>query len=344
MCRRGRTIGTASADIISEAAEVDGFIPYPVNLDLPAILSLILRLRRMGFSRAVYADSSGVSERILKRYIYLMRAGGISNLIGFHPHNPQNRPVAPYANSYPQKSEALLRLDNLARDGIDVSVESDLSSSLLVLPAAVLHEAKGWLRERRSRLERPLIGICPGAASPANIWPVERFIEVGRRLMQLDRYEIVVCGGRAERTIGDRMIAEWGQGINAAGHLPVLGSAAILQDCMFMVGLDSGTTHLSAAVGVPCVTLQGGRMLPGYWDPLGTGHIIVRYPVNCVGCCRTSCVTPKHPCMRGITVETVWQAVLKMQERLTGTGTSRSSGPNANAPLETAINAPSTCV
>jgi ADP-heptose:LPS heptosyltransferase len=314
MHRQHRTIADASFDIISAGAEVDGFIPFPDHHNLPAVLSLILRLRLMKFSCAVYTSSAGISEPILRRYIYLMKAVGISTLIGFHPHNPQNRRDVSECNLFPQKSEAHRRLHNLARDGMDVSAESDFSSPLLVLSEAARNEAGGWLHEKSNRLDRRYIAVCPGAASPANIWPVARFIEIGHRLMRLSRYEMIVCGGRAEQTLGDRMLTAWGRGINAAGHFPVLGTAAILKECLFMIGLDTGTTHLAAAVGVPCVNLQGGRRLPGYWDPLGAGHIIVRHPVNCIGCGRTSCVTPKHPCMRGITVETVWQAVLQMLE------------------------------
>jgi ADP-heptose:LPS heptosyltransferase len=311
--RQGPTIETASADIISEGAKIDGFISFPENHTLPAIFSLILHLRRMQFKSAVYTDSSGISESKLRRYAYLLRAGGISNLIGFHPHEHLSKRDILHRNSFPQKSEALLRLDNLAMDGMDVSSESSLSSPLLLLPDSARQNAWRWLREKHGQMERLLIAICPGAASPANFWPIERFIEIGRRLLRLGRYEVVVCGGQAEQAMGDRMVTDWGQGVNVAGHLPVLGTASILKECSFMIGLDTGTTHLAAAVGVPCINLQGGRRLPGYWDPLGMGHIVVRHPVNCVGCGRTSCITPQHPCMRGITIEMVWKAVEQMQ-------------------------------
>lgn len=314
MHRQDKTTPDPSMDIISQGTHVDGFIPFPTRHNLLAILSLLCGIRRIKFEYAVYADSAGVSAPRLRRLACFMRAGGISHLIGFHLHEPRQRRDISCRNSIPQRSEALRRLDNLAQDGLDVSAEADLSLPLLALSEKARHDARRWLHERLSRAERPRIAICPGAASPANIWPVERFIEIGRRLIGLDCYEMVVCGGQAEQAMGNRMIAEWGQGINAAGHFPVLGTAAILKECAFMVGLDTGTTHLAAAVGVPCIDLQGGRMLPGYWDPLGTGHIIVRHPVNCVGCGRTSCVSSKHPCMRGITVEMVWQAIVKMMD------------------------------
>lgn len=315
MHRQDNTAPDPSMDIISQGTPVDGFIPFPDQHNLTAILSFIWRMRSIKFEYAVYADSAGISAPRLRRLACFMRAGGISRLIGFHLHEPRQWRDISCRNAVPQKSAALRRLDNLARDGLDVSAEADFSLPLLALSEKARHDARRWLHERLRRAERPWIAICPGAASPANIWPVERFIEIGRRLIALDRYEMVICGGQAEQATGNRMIAEWGQGINAAGHFPVLGTAAILKECAFMVGLDTGTTHLAAAVGVPCIDLQGGRMLPGYWDPLGTGHIIVRHPVNCVGCGRTSCVSSKHPCMRGITVEMVWQAIVQMMDR-----------------------------
>ncbi len=113
--------------------------------------------------------------------------------------------------------------------------------------------------------------------------------------------------------MGERLVGAWGQGINAAGAFSVLESAALFESCAFMVGLDTGSTHLAAAVGTRCVILQGGRAFPGNWDPIGDQLTILRFPVPCTGCGLVECVVSQHPCMRGLGVDTVWKAIVDFQ-------------------------------
>ena len=84
-----------------------------------------------------------------------------------------------------------------------------------------------------------------------------------------------------------------------------------------MVGLDTGTTHLAAAQGVPCVALYGCREEPGLFYTLGVGHTILRHSVPCAGCrlIMQPCPVAGHPCMTGISVDAAWDAVEEMVKR-----------------------------
>jgi ADP-heptose:LPS heptosyltransferase len=316
MYRSGPGIPTTPADLGLKGEEIDDFIPIPEGSLLSLIPALLFRLRSLKFDWAIYVEEPGVSRRILRRTKLFLKVCGIHGFIGFQAPISKTHQVDPSSQQSSLQHEALRRLENLAKDGVDISLESDFSFPLLSLSESTRRSAREWLRARRTRIERPLVAVCPGTREPANAWPIERFAEIGRRMIDLDLYELVVCGGPAERAVGDRMIKDWGHGSNAAGAFPVLGSAAVLRECLFMIGLDTGTTHLAAAVGVPCVTLQGGRIHPGRWDPLGPGHVIVRYPVACGGCGLGTCCLSRHPCMRGITVEMVWRAIGEMRTKL----------------------------
>ncbi len=199
--------------------------------------------------------------------------------------------------------EAFLRLERLEKDGFPADHAADLGIPLLTLPAAEREKARQWLDERREA-GRSFVAVCPGANQSAKFWPLERFEEIGRRLLAQGDLEPLVIGGPVEREMGDRLLAAWGRGINAAGEFSVMGSAALLNECRFLVGLDTGTTHLAAALGIPCVALYADRDPPGQWEPLGEGHILLRHPVPCAGCGLEDCPVPDHPCMTGITVDT----------------------------------------
>jgi ADP-heptose:LPS heptosyltransferase len=99
--------------------------------------------------------------------------------------------------------------------------------------------------------------------------------------------------------------------VNAAGQFSVMGSAALLGQCRLLVGLDTGTTHMAAALDVPSVVLFADRTRPGQWEPLGDRHILIRKAVACGGCLKRDCPVPDHPCMTGISVDEVWAAMEK---------------------------------
>jgi ADP-heptose:LPS heptosyltransferase len=144
-----------------------------------------------------------------------------------------------------------------------------------------------------------------------------RFLEIARRLLSLDLFELVILGGPAERSLADFLTERLdGQAIHAAGCFSVAESAALLSRCRLLVGLDTGTTHLAAAVGVPCVVIQSANSFPGHWDPLGKNHSVVRADVPCEGCLQQECPIDGHPCMRNLTVDRVWEAIEQALFRL----------------------------
>ena len=116
----------------------------------------------------------------------------------------------------------------------------------------------------------------------------------------------MIVGGPTDRPLA----AQFGpEVLNAAGEFSVAGSAALLSECSLLIGLDTGTTHLAAAVGVPCVVIQSANSYAGHWDPLGDSHTVLRHEMPCAGCLCTECPVAGHPCMTGISVDEVWQAV-----------------------------------
>lgn len=179
------------------------------------------------------------------------------------------------------------------------------------MPKPELEQANQWLAIRRNHT-KVLTAICPGANQSAKFWPLDRFEEIGRRLIEQGESDLIVIGGPAERSIGNQLTAAWGNGINAAGQFSVMESAALLSRCKFLLGLDTGTTHLAAALGIPCIALYADRDPPGQWEPLGNNYVLLRHPVPC-GCCGLKeCPIPDHPCMTKITTESVWSAILQI--------------------------------
>lgn len=271
-------------------------------------LALAWRLWRLRLTAAAFFDLPVAQPRVLRRYSLLLRAIGLPRLIGFAPMAGPD-----FAASAPLPSIALLRLQHLARAGVDVSVESSLPPPPLALPPEAVHHARIWLQQQRRHPARALLAICPGARSAANRWPEQRFVELGQLALQHGEYELLVCGGAEDQALGQRLVQAWGEGINAAGRFSLLETAALLQAADLMVGLDTGTTHLAAAVGTPCLMLQGGRTRRGLWQALGHQVRVLRHEVECGGCGLTQCPLSRHPCMRGLGSAQAWQALQQLR-------------------------------
>jgi len=296
---------------------VEGYISYPYNNNLLKKLfnGFILwgKLIKYNFYSVVSLVSGDRPTNSMIRDRIFFKLCGISRCIGFG--SMENVELSGNHDNYKFKyvmHEAECRLERLKIDGIDISEESDLSLPFYNVPDIYKITAEKWLNCMRKYPDRSLVAICPGTKQQANSWPLDRFIKVGNYIISLGKYELIVIGGPAEKGDGEKMIKAWGTGINAAGLTSVIGSAALIQKCKLLIGLDTGTTHLAASSGIPCVALYGGKNRPGKWDPLGNKHVVIRNSVQCVGCNLYDCKLLDHPCMTGITVERVIHGIQKL--------------------------------
>lgn len=135
----------------------------------------------------------------------------------------------------------------------------------------------------------PLAGVAPGAKRPANRWPLDRYSEVGRELARRGFF-VLLLGGAGDRQACEQIALGVGaSAFNAAGLASVLESAEILRRCAFVVCNDSGVQHLAAAVSTPCISIFGGRELPGIWHPYGENNVVLSKDVPCHPCFLDEC-------------------------------------------------------
>jgi len=311
--------GVVLASQVIPAGLIDRYMSYDSKLAgagrIGSFYRLWAELRRERLDAAAYLVISERPARAVRRDRLFFRSAGIPRLYGFHaipqeelyPFSQDGRPLR-------SANEAEFKLKRLEQDGIETG-EADLRPPLILASEADRETVGEWLAERRGRPQSVLVSIAPGCKTIANDWPIENFIELGRRLIDRGGVELIVTGGPAESGLGDELVAAWGLGINAAGVFAVPESAALLAACGLHIGLDTGTTHLAAAVGTRCFAIYGGRNNPGLWYPLGSGHTLVRHPVECSPCRLHECPVPGHPCMTGISIDAVWEHLQPMLDR-----------------------------
>lgn len=298
---------------------IDGYLEY---INLPGKFNKIFdfyklwrKLRSAEFHAAVYLIISERPEKSVLRDRYFFQACGINDLYGFHAFSKQELyPVDENGSPAMTLSEVERKIARLEKDGIE-STSADFQRPYMTFSVSELEKVKNWLSENRRKPQSRLIAIAPGCKTVANVWSDENFIELGRRILSEQNCELLVIGGSAEEQTAEKLISAWGSGLNAAGQFSVKESGVLLSQCDFLIGLDTGTTHLAAAVGTPCFALYGERNNPGQWFPVGKGHYIIFHQVPCAGCRKHVCPIPEHPCMKGISVESVWENLKSFMQK-----------------------------
>ncbi|MFN3395438.1 MAG: glycosyltransferase family 9 protein [Thermodesulfovibrionales bacterium] len=148
-----------------------------------------------------------------------------------------------------------------------------------------------------------LIGLHPGAQKPYKRWSAERFIETGRRLVELVGCRLIVTGNRKEQKLCDHVASRIKGAISIAGRTTLRETAAIVEKMQLFVTNDTGPMHMAFALGTPTVALfcPTDSRLCGPYN--AEDVVIVKKPLTCDPCIGKKCLTPV--CMEQITVEEV---------------------------------------
>ena len=161
--------------------------------------------------------------------------------------------------------------------------------------------------------------LHPGATSPSRLWPAERFAEVADGLSGAG-LEVVVGGVPSEAATTGAVVAACRRPVRDVTGRTSLGAyAALLRDAAVVVANDTGTAHLSAAVGGRAVTLfLSGD--PRRWRHAPHLQAVVREDVGCNPCPHLVCPID-HRCALRISPGRVLREAL----RLAGTPTTPGS-------------------
>jgi heptosyltransferase-3 len=276
-------------------------------------LRLLLRLRRGHFRTLFYLVPTLRSPQQIERDRRFFKAAGVRTFYGMEdfPDVPAKHPNVPLQGL---GHEADLLLARLKDSGITIP-PSNKGSLDLGLGEEEQSAVNRWLDPLLEDGGRRWIGVGPTSKMPAKRWPLERFEEVVRRLVEQFDIWPVVFGAAEEKMIGDQLVEKWGRGYNAAGALGVRAAASALQRCDLFVGNDSGTMHLAACAQTPCVGIFSSRDWPGAWYPYNVKSRVFRSDIECEGCYLVECIERQNECLKRISVEEVLSACRELLER-----------------------------
>jgi heptosyltransferase-3 len=124
----------------------------------------------------------------------------------------------------------------------------------------------------------PVVGVNLGGRGLKR-WPRERFLEVAARIQRELGIRVVVFVGPEEEEELTRIRSALPADTVVAPPVSSRRFAALLARCRLVVTADTGPMHLSAAIGVPTITVfvaVSGR----FYEPLGPMHVALRDPAG----------------------------------------------------------------
>jgi ADP-heptose:LPS heptosyltransferase len=269
-------------------------------------------IKKLDPNMCIFFPFSGEPFRSrLIKMLFLRFLGCRKNLFGYHTDSSLGffRKIQYEAGMYDhQVSAALKAVKELGINGGEVVFEINI-------PIQDFTVVEKWWRENGLHEVDFPVAICPSSKEEVKRWPIENFRDLGLLLLEDPRVRIILVGGDEDREHASLLVNAWGKrAISFVGKASVLQTAEILRRCQLFIGVDSGPMHLATALNRPTIGIFASVVFPVFWKPWGEQSIMIRHIVQCEFCFTTDgvCPTRTMECIKGISVEKVFQVVLKL--------------------------------
>jgi heptosyltransferase-2 len=286
---------------------------YPHSLTSAA---LIRELRRLKLDVAVLLTNSF-------RTAALAWLGGAKRRVGYRrdwrdwlltdgleaPREQGRWSIVPAVDYYLELAYLLGCRSEPRNVGLPLNVEDEAA-------ADAAWQQLGWPQTRRV-ISFHIAGGWGGKAT-AKAWPLEHFVELGRRIAATtDQHVLVLCGPN-ERQAAAELVRQVNhphvQSLGEIKDLPLALTKGCLGRSELLVTTDSGPRHLGTALDVPVVALFGATD-PRWTETYHPQAITLYNELPCSPCAKQHCPLGHHRCMRELSIDSVFAAVQRQLSR-----------------------------
>ncbi|MCG5234254.1 glycosyltransferase family 9 protein [Xanthobacter oligotrophicus] len=155
--------------------------------------------------------------------------------------------------------------------------------------------------------------LAPGTRLGIKGWTAEGWLGLASAVVERTNLDIAVIGRGEEAETAAQMAKLLPQGRlrDFVGQVDLADLPALMAPAAAFVGVDTGTTHLAASLGVPTVALFSGFADIRVWAPIGPATVVVHAGAGCAPCglpSETLCPYQRR-CMSVIDPEAVLSAM-----------------------------------
>ena len=195
---------------------------------------------------------------------------------------------------------------------LSLLTDKSFSNQTELFPSSeMLVKADKLTNELKSKTNN-IISLAPGSVWFTKKWPTEYYKILAEKLVE-NNFGVVLIGSKDEKSICDEVLPNK-NGINLAGELSLLESAAAISKCDLMICNDSGALHIANAVETDVFAFFGPTVQSIGYFPFRENDFVFEREMECRPCGShggKSCHLKHHECMKMIHPEEVLKKVLE---------------------------------
>jgi len=133
----------------------------------------------------------------------------------------------------------------------------DCEASRLFPSQEEIRECFNFIKSLNIEEKAITIGINPGTGRRRREWPLEKYVELGKRLVLNKNARILVTWGEKDKSLAQKLVQKIGPGACLAPGTNITSLAALLTFCDVFICGNTGPSHIAMAMKVPLVGLYG---------------------------------------------------------------------------------------
>lgn len=161
-----------------------------------------------------------------------------------------------------------------------------------------------------------IVCVAPGSVWATKRWLPEKFAQVSQLVIKQAKAKVVFLGSEEDRVLCESIADLMTERPSIlAGKSDILQSAAIISLCKVLLSNDSAPVHIASAMRKPVVAIFGSTIPELGFAPYQVDYRIIQKKIDCRPCGihgKMRCPEKHFRCMKDITAEEVFQAVLSL--------------------------------
>jgi heptosyltransferase-1 len=163
--------------------------------------------------------------------------------------------------------------------------------------------------------DKPYVFFLIGTTWPSKQWPDKYWTQL-INLANKQGYKVLLTAGNFEEMARVRLISDKADSARVLPKMNIEHLALYLGNAEAVIGVDTGLSHLAAALDVPGVTIYGSTSSQKT-GVVGTSHKNLDATFECAPCLKRECMykgssTVFPACYESLSPEIVWESVLQL--------------------------------
>ncbi|MDR3626728.1 MAG: glycosyltransferase family 9 protein [Ignavibacteriaceae bacterium] len=211
---------------------------------------------------------------------------------------------------YGEKHELEFNVDLLAPFGINESINYENVKFNFYPGEAGKAVIRKTFEENKIPSNKPVIIIHPGSGGSAVDWPVNKFKQLIKSILDELDVSILLTGSKSEISLCEELrVSEKIK--NFAGKFDLAELIALIDTCDIFISNSTGPIHIAAALGKYTIGFYPKipACSPKRWGPYTKRRVVFTPSIECFGCTRKQCEMLN--CMDSIKTEDVMAEIKK---------------------------------